>query len=323
VANGGASSEDSPVKPAFPDTRQRPDDGVTRHHRSDASVIAWGFVAALSAGCGETTIAIVDRLGGSAGMSGSGGVGGAGFGGRASGGAGSGGAVDPCRDEPLCLLHHYTFDGEGTTATDVVGGADGTVVNTTVSDGSVSLAGGSSDQYVELPAGLISAWPSVTLEVWTTWDDPEGLWQRLIDFGSSNAGVGSQGIGETYLMISPRDGDGLLKAAFSLAGPAGETLVQADAPLSAGTLEHLAVVVDGTTTVLSFYSNGTLVGSDAPLRGRLPELDDENSWLGRSQSELDVEYAGVIHDLRIFNVARTGKQIAASFAAGPDALPLE
>jgi hypothetical protein len=323
VANRGASSEDSPVEPTFPGTRRRPDDRVTQHNRSDAWVVALGFVAALSAGCGETTISIVDRPGGSAGTSGRGGVGGAGSGGRAAGGAGSGGAANLCRDDSLCLVHHYTFDGEGTTATDVVGGADGTVVNTTVSDGSVSLAGGNSDQYVELPGGLISAWPSVTLEIWTTWNAPEGLWQRLIDFGSSDGGVGSQGNGETYLMISPRDGDGVLKAAFSLAGPAGENLIQADVPLSAGTQEHLAVVVDGTTSELSFYSNGTLVGSDAPLRGRLPELDDENSWLGRSQFELDVEYAGVIHDLRIFNVPRTGKQIAASFVAGPDALPRE
>jgi hypothetical protein len=223
----------------------------------------------------------------------------------------------------LCLFHHYPFDGEGTTATDVVGGADGVVVNTTLADGSVVLAGGTSDQYVQLPPGLISASPSVTVEVWTTWDDMQGLWQRLLDFGSNDGGSGSQGIGDTYLMVTPRDGDGVLKAAFSLAGPGGENLIQSGAPLSVGTLEHLAVVVDGAASQLSFYSNGALVGSDAPLRGTLPELNDENSWVGRSQFELDVEYGGAIHDLRIYSAARTPEQIAASFAAGPDQLPVE
>jgi hypothetical protein len=207
--------------------------------------------------------------------------------------------------------------------TDVVGGADGTVVNTTLSDGAVVLAGGASAQYVEIPAGLISPWPNVTVEVWTTWDGTAGLWQRLLDFGNSNAGPGMRGIGETYLFISPRDGDGVLKAAFSLAGPGRETLVQGGEPLPGKTLEHLAVVVDSATSLLSLYAGGMLVGSSGPLNGALQDLNDENSWLGRSQFEFDVGYAGVIHDVRIFSTARTAEQIAASFVAGPDVLPME
>jgi hypothetical protein len=43
---------------------------------------------------------------------------------------------------PLCLRHRYSFDGTGTTATDSVGGANGTVLNTTLAgDGTVVLAG--------------------------------------------------------------------------------------------------------------------------------------------------------------------------------------
>jgi hypothetical protein len=265
--------------------------------------------------------------GGSAGTAGSGGSVLGGAGGAGSGGGDAGAPSDECGvgapSTVLCLLHHYPFDGSGTTVTDVVGDADGVVVNTTLTDGTVVLAGATSDQYVDLPPNLISAGPSVTVEIWTTWTDADSPWQRLVDFGSSDAGPGVQGNGRTYLFITPRDGDGVLKAAFSLAGPGGENLIKAGAPLSAGTLEHLAVVVDGDASRLSLYSNGILVGSDGPLRGTLGELDDENSWVGRSEFVLDVEYAGVVHDLRIFSTPRTAEQIAASFAAGPDMLPAE
>jgi hypothetical protein len=296
------------------------------------AAVGLGVWATLAVACGESVISIVDRQSPTAG-------GGGGAGGAGSVAGGTAGAPDACPEDPattepcpcgvgapttdLCLLHHYPFDGAGTIATDVVGGADGIVVNTTLSDGTVVLAGGTSDQYVELPPGLFPAWSTVTLEVWTTWDDTEGVWQRILDFGSNTEAPGAQGMGETYVFLTPKDGDGVLKAAFSLAGPGGENLVKGAGPLSSGTLEHLAVVVDGSDSLLSLYSNGTLVGSDGPLRGTLTEVVDENSWLGRSQWVFDVGYAGVLHDLRIFSTARTAEQIAASFSAGPDALPAQ
>jgi hypothetical protein len=316
------------VEPTF--TRQ-----TTRSHPG-ASAIALALAVAPALGCGETTVSIMDRGTSAAGRSGAalGGMGGS----TSAGGTGAGGAVDACPEDPnstdpcpcgvgapavdLCLLHHYPFDGTGTTATDVVGGADGTVVNTTLSDGTVVLAGGTSDQYVELPAGLVSAWPNVTVEVWTTWNGG-AVWQRLLDFGSSDAGTGMQGMGETYLFISPRDVDGVLKAAFSLAGPGAETLVKSSERLPSETLQHVAVVVDSTASLLSLYLGGTLVASSGPLNGAFQDLNDENSWLGHSQFALDVEYAGILHDVRIFSTARTADQIAASFAAGPDKLPTE
>jgi hypothetical protein len=132
-----------------------------------------------------------------------------------------------------------------------------------------------------------------------------------------------RGNGETYLFITPRDGDGVLKAAFSLAGPGEETLVRSSEQLPGQTLEHLAVVVDEANSLLSLYLGGALVGASGPLNGALQDLNDENSWLGLSQFEFDVGYAGTIHDVRIFSNARTAEQVAASFAAGPDMLPTE
>lgn len=350
--------------------------------RRRALAVGLGLVAAVSNGCGETVISIVDRptpsagaagatgatggsdagaggvagVAGSEGGAGTGGAGGGGTtgvggsdqvgglggvsGGGAAGEGGEGGApLDECPEDPtslepcpcgagvpvteLCLLHHYTFDGDGTTLSDIAGGTDGRVVNTVLEGGAVALAGGTSDQYVELPPGLISQFPSVTVEVWTTWNGTVGLWQRLLDFGNSSAGPGLQGEGETYLFVTPRDSDGVLQASYSLAGPAAEVFVEAEVPLSVGTLEHVAVVVDGANSELSLYSNGALVGSAGPLSGTAQSIKDENVWLGRSQFAADAEYGGVIYELRIYSTARGAEQIAASFAAGPDQLPVQ
>ena len=45
------------------------------------------------------------------------------------------------------------------------------------------------------------------------------------------------------------------------------------------------------------------------------------NWLGRSQFNDDPYFAGTIHELRIFRVARTAEQIDESYQAGPDDLP--
>jgi hypothetical protein len=226
---------------------------------------------------------------------------------------------------PHCLQHHYPFDGTGTTVADVVGGADATSENAALSNGgSLALEGAFSDQYAALPPGLVSSALDVTIEVWTTWNDTPGDWQRILDFGNNDLGAGAQGRGLTYLFITPRDGnEQLLKASFTLSGQLGETVVKASGPLASGTLEHLALVIDGTASELLFYSNGSLVGSNGPLEGSLLDLNDENVWLGRSQFAGDPAYGGTLHDVRIYSTARTPAQIAASFAAGPDALPAE
>jgi hypothetical protein len=53
----------------------------------------------------------------------------------------------------------------------------------------------------------------------------------------------------------------------------------------------------------------------------LSALDDVNVWLGRSQYAADPGLGGMFTELRLYGVARTDAQIAASQAAGPDALP--
>ncbi len=96
---------------------------------------------------------------------------------------------------PAHLVHRYSFDGSGTRVVDSAGNADGEVLGGAAldGDGKVTLSGGTSDEYIQLPSGLISSLEATTLEAWVHWDGPDaGPWQRIFDFGNSSAGAGLQ-----------------------------------------------------------------------------------------------------------------------------------
>jgi hypothetical protein len=279
-----------------------------------------------------------EASGGSSGASGSAGSAG-------SGGSGGGG-VDACPDDPAkmdpggcgcgveedpacaslkeALIHRYAFDGMGDAVTDSVGSAHGTVEGTTLDDsGDLTLAGTTTDQYVNLPNGLISGLENATLEIWFTWSGG-GAWQRLFDFGSSDMAEGTQGDGQTYLFLTPRavDANGFLRVAYTSAGNENEILVTATAAASTSPETHVTVVVDSTNDLLSLYQGSTLAGS-AAFTETLAGLDDVNAWLGRSQYSGDPELGGTLHEFRIYDAALTAAEIGYSDSAGPDAPFLE
>ena len=133
------------------------------------------------------------------------------------------------------LVHRYMFAGTGSTITDSVGNANGTLSGGNQTGGYVNLSGSS---YVELPSGLISGLSAVTLEVWYNWGGGSA-WQRVFDFGISDAGAGSQGTGDSYLFLTPQavDGSGFLRAAFSPSGgPTNEVFVDAASAPSSTTV---------------------------------------------------------------------------------------
>jgi hypothetical protein len=232
---------------------------------------------------------------------------------------------------PLCLVHRYGFAGAGTTVTDSitiagVSPANGTAMNVTLPNtGSIVLAGGTTDQYVSLPAGIASSLGnSATFEAWVTWTGG-AVWQRIFDFGSSDAvgGVG-QGTGATYLFAtSLAGGTNTSRAAFTSSGIPGEKLVNGPAGLPTAAQTHIAVVVEGAANVMSFYQNGVSLGQVSITGNTLSALNDVNNWLGRSQFSPDPELAGSLNEFRIYSAARSAAQVMASFTSGPDALPAQ
>ncbi len=260
---------------------------------------------------------------------------------------------------PLCLVHRYQFNDlaspDGGVSTDAgadggaisgaiihdsVGTADGIAVRCAPSgNGSITLANpvpsATADQYIQLPAGIISSiGNNATFEAWINWNDGGFFWQRIFDFGASLDGnnnrnpPGAKGANsDSHLFLTPRGlaAPGVILVSFINVGVPVNEAQAATALLAAGTMQHVALVVnsapaDGGAPSMILYLNGTPVVS-APLSNQLSNLVDINNWLGRSQYAADPSFAGTYFEFRIYSSARSAAQIAASAASGPDALP--
>lgn len=227
-----------------------------------------------------------------------------------------------CFSHHSVLVHRYSFNTLGTIVDDTVGTTHGSAVNTEVtSSGKLDLAGADSDQYVNLPNGLLQDLKDATFEAWVNWNGG-GVWQRIFDFGNSYEGEDLQGGGSTYLFLTPKHTYGSLWLAYSLDGAARETVVDAGVQLPAGATSHVAAVVDDTNDTLSLYLDGSLKAS-VPFQGELAAIDDVNNWLGRSQFIADREFGGTFYEFRIYAAALTEAQLTVSYAAGPDPVSLE
>jgi hypothetical protein len=227
---------------------------------------------------------------------------------------------------PQCLRHRYSFNGMGAVATDSAGDADGEIIGTALTGtGTLVLAGVVSDQYVDLPAGIISELGvNATIEAWVSWTGAGAPWQRIFDFGSSELAAGQQGTGVTYLFLAPSNSINTdLRVAYTNAGPPAERVVNAPTPLPFPAQVHVAVVIDGAAATLALYQDGALIGTAPTLDTTLALMNDVNNWLGRSQFALDEELQGTLEEVRIYSAARSAAQIASDVAAGPNALPAQ
>jgi hypothetical protein len=251
---------------------------------------------------------------------------GAGSGGK-GGTAGTGGT-------PGVLKHRYSFTGSNATATDSVGNADGTLMNgATQSGGVVNLAGGSTDQYVNLPSGVLFGISAATIEAWASWTGGTSNWQRLFDFGQSDGTNGEQGGTNStspYLFFTPRaqatentncnnPTASRPRVALTSAGPSAEYCAFGGAAFPDGTMTHVAVSIDATSMAL--YINGTAEGAPVAVGTPLNVVSGYFAWLGRSLFFSDTEFAGTISEFRIYPTARSASQISASASAGPDSVP--
>jgi len=245
---------------------------------------------------------------------------------------------------PLCLVHRYSFNDTSTTIADSitipnVSPKNGMGSTTTVvpSGGKLTLAGGAASstttgQWVTLPAGMISSLgPSATFEAWVSWTAPlVSAWQRIFDFGNSDATAGTPGNGQTYIFLTPSAGSNppVARAAITLAsGGASEDVCNATGPLTNNATPvffHLAVVVDDANLRMTLYVNGQPNGNVATLRAHniLSQIKDDNNWLGRSQWAPDQLFQGIYDEFRIYSKPLSAAQIAEDFARGPDVVSI-
>jgi hypothetical protein len=230
---------------------------------------------------------------------------------------------EPCPNAAQCtlrvaLVHRYAFDGTGSVVTDSIGGAHGRAVGAQLTGtGSLVLAGGSTDQYVDLPNGIIHPLSDATFEVWLTWSGGAG-WQRIFDFGSSNGPEGSKGGAVSTLFLTPDGaGPGGLIGEFSPDERQGQTYASSGLALPTKRMVQVAFVIDQAHQQMILYRNGQFEASEVFL-GSLSMLNDVNNWLGRSQYAVDTSLAGTLHEFRIYGAALSPAMLQESFVGGTD-----
>jgi len=242
-------------------------------------------------------------------------------------------------------IHRWSFnnppsmDAAGSIIEDLVGSADGIVINgsgTATSTGSrLALSGGSLNvaPYVDLPNGLLSSQSAdnggsgqVTIEGWVRITGNQGT-SRIFDFGSTTTGeltgpggTGAQGL--DYLVLS---------AEFMGDVNVRRVEVRNDDGASAGrdifdygtftfnTDLHFALTWDEANGFIKAYENGLEVGTLFTDK-RMSAINDVNNWLGRSNWP-DNNMQGEFDEFRIYPFVLDPEPILLSYEAGPDGEP--
>jgi hypothetical protein len=231
--------------------------------------------------------------------------------------------------------HRYEFSGN---ANDSVGTAHGTLSNpqglATYHDGLLDMRQANNNvlsqnsatagAYVDLPNGTISSLGNqATFEMWINVETTRN-WDRIFDFGKSDAGENSSGGGgnSEYIFATTQNGaNGALRFAHRSedlppATTYNENLVDGYFRLTNGVDHHLAFVWDEVTGTQSMYLDGQFIRS-SPIRSTitLAALQDLNNWLGRSQWG-DPMFDGAFDEFRIYDYALSGEQILGNYQAG-------
>lgn len=218
------------------------------------------------------------------------------------------------------LAHRYSFNDTAGSQTfaDSVGGADGTINNSTAANPDSAYLDGSeltldgTGGFGLLPAGLISTNDSVTIEFWATIGSTNDPWTRVFAFGDQT-GAGAENTGLDYCSYASGDYQNL-----NIQTAAGSGYANNPTDLLGETNAHVTVVVDPTENTMYYYNGSTVVstfhGNVPPLSG----INDTYGLIGRSLYNIDPALQGSINEFRIYSGDLTPQQVALNDAAGPD-----
>ncbi len=249
---------------------------------------------------------------------------------------------------PIVAAHHWNFDDNGgTTVSDSVGSAPGTIVGTNHVwfTGGLDLLGGETSadwnpdsttttnrgSYVNLPNAILgslsnavtfeatyavaSTWPNLYLWTFgrTGTEDYSSGGTRAIGYRSSQGG----GAANLFLW------DGINPDHANLSD-------NVNVSVRAGLLTHVVWVYDADGLMSKLYVNGGLVDAQVatsyPMSNWTGLDEDNNNWLGRSQWD-DGMFQGKIYDFRIYNGIMTAAEVASHYASalasvGPTVRPV-
>src|SRR5580658_5854347 len=189
------------------------------------------------------------------------------------------------------LVNRYSFtdDGTHTNIVDSVGGTNwyGTLPNggdLVDVPGQLILAS-SSDQYVQLPSGILSNYTAVTIDCWASFGTlPANCF--LYGFGNTDAG----GAGEDYIFCQPQNG----RIAFTGVDP-GYTGEQGTGGAGnfSGLTVHVTSVYNPVSGYEELYTNGVLVSANNAVTVQMSSVSNQLNYIARSlytgDSYMDVE----------------------------------
>ena len=207
------------------------------------------------------------------------------------------------------LVHRYSFnESGGTSAADSIAGPiwNGTLPGGgTLSGGNVTLSS-ASQNYVSLPAGIVSSLSNFTVMAWVKLNSTAN-WSRILDFGNDTT---------SYLFLTPQNGNtGTLRFGITTNGSgSGQQQINCGSTLSIGAWYQVAATLSGNTGIL--YLNGVAVGTNSGMTLKPLNLGSTgNNYLGKSEYA-DPYLDGSLDEFRIYSAALSPAEIAATAALG-------
>jgi hypothetical protein len=217
------------------------------------------------------------------------------------------------------LVHRYSFhDAVGSTSVaDSVGGPNwnGTLPNGGTLTGSMLQLAASNSQYVQLPAGILSNYTAVTVDVWATF--PTTLPGACFLYGFGN--TDTNGLGDYYIFCQPQNG----RIAITDADPGylDEQGTGGAGNFSLLTNLHVTTVYDSPAGYETLYTNGVLVSSNISVTIPFTSVQSVLNYIGRSLYTGDAYMDLDVLEFRIYNGSLLADEVATSQALGPSVLP--
>jgi uncharacterized protein YyaL (SSP411 family) len=140
------------------------------------------------------------------------------------------------------------------------------------------------DDYVDMPNGVLSSRRSVTIIAWLHWAGGT-CWQRIFDFGSTDAGEGQVGRATTSLFLTPASCPGFVITSMTERESDQQEVAAAHGMPTDRTVQ-VALVLDGDAAENTLYIDGRLAATYKDGRAHLNAYLDDYALLSAAQLEL-------------------------------------
>jgi Glycosyl hydrolases family 43/Concanavalin A-like lectin/glucanases superfamily len=215
----------------------------------------------------------------------------------------------PVKADSKGLVAHWPLDAKsGLVAADTTGhGYDGALAGDVAwSDGALSFGG--TNGHVQLPNNLLTGAGAATVSTDVLVDPNQQTPYFLYGFGNT----APDGVGNGYLFATGGTADNGLRGAIATGNWTTEQQAQSNGPLPRGVWKNLTLTVGNGVEVL--YLDGVEVGRNTNVTIKPSDIGGgvtAANYLGRSVYAPDKFFTGKMKDVRLYNRALSGDEVAA------------